>query len=177
MRRARGFTLLEVVVALAITATIIVVLQRTTADALRARARLETDVERRGALRATLVHLVREVGAAVPGTLRIQRTPAVPAPLLEFAVDEPSPVVVRYRLAERRLERSERPRYALDDEAQPATVLLPDVAGLDVRGRDAQGWHETWEESHPPQVVALALELASGERLATLVPLVAGARP
>lgn len=177
MKRARGFTLLEVVVALAITATTVAVLQRATADALRARTRLAADVERRGARSATLVHLVREVGAAVPGTLRISRTPATPSPLLEFALDEPSPVLVRYRLAERRLERSVRPRFALDDAAEPAAPLLPELAGFEVRGRDREGWHETWEASHPPQVVALELVLASGERLATIVPLLAGVRP
>jgi prepilin-type N-terminal cleavage/methylation domain-containing protein len=177
VRRAPGFTLLEVVVALAITATTVGILQRATADALRARTRLAADVERRGALRATLVHLVHEVGAAVPGTLRITRTPAVPSPLLEFAIDEPGPVLVRYRLAERRLERSARPRFALDDAAEPVALLLPDLAGFEVRGRDGEGWHETWEASHPPQVLALELELASGERLGTIVPLLAGVRP
>ena len=174
MKRAPGFTLLEVLVALAITAATVGILQRAAGDALRARARLEADVEQRGALRATLVHLVREVGAAVPGTLRIARTPAVPSPLLEFAIDEPRPVFVRYRLADRRLERITWPRFALEAAAGPATVLLPDVAALDVRGRDADGWHETWEDARPPLLVALTLELASGERLETSVPLVAG---
>jgi hypothetical protein len=56
-------------------------------------------------------------------------------------------------------------------------VLLPDVTALGVRGRDADGWHERWEDTHPPSLVALDLELASGERFETLVPLVAGARP
>jgi prepilin-type N-terminal cleavage/methylation domain-containing protein len=176
VRHAPGFTLLEVVVALAITATTIGILQRATRDALRARAQLESDVAERGVLRATLVHLVREVGAAVPGTLRIERTPAVPSPLLEFAIDEPNPLLVRYRIADRRLERSTQPRFALA-ATDPPTILLPDVAGLDVRGRDAEGWHETWEASHPPQLLAIALELTSGERLATSVPLVAGVRP
>ena len=81
MSRRGGFTLLEVVVALAITATVLVVLQRTTADAVRARTRLQDDVERRGGVRATLMHLVHEVGSAVPGTLRIAGPPATPSPL------------------------------------------------------------------------------------------------
>jgi len=177
VRRAAGFTLLEVLVALAVTATARVVLQRATTDALRARGRLVADVERRGALRATLVHLLHEVGGAVPGTLRIARTPGASGPVLEFAVEEPAPLLVRYRLDARRLERVAEPRFALGEPREPATVLLPDVAALDVRGGDGDGWRDTWEEPRSPALLALDLELGSGERLATIVPLVAGGHP
>jgi hypothetical protein len=56
-------------------------------------------------------------------------------------------------------------------------VLLPDVAALELRGRDARGWHETWEETRPPLLLAVSLALASGERLGVTTPLVAGVRP
>jgi prepilin-type N-terminal cleavage/methylation domain-containing protein len=177
VRRARGFTLLEVLVALTVTATALVILQRAGADALRARRSLVSDVERRGALRATLVHLLGEAGGAVPGTLRIARTPGGNDPTLEFAVEEPVPLLVRYRLAARRLERVVVPRFAVGDASEPATVLLPDVAAVDFRGSDGDGWHDTWEQSRSPALLALDLELVSGERLATIVPLVARGHP
>ena len=177
MKRAGGFTLLEVLVALAVTATTFVVLQRAGGDAARARGRLVADVERRGALRATLVHLLGEAGSAVPGSLRITRTPGGSGPTLEFAVEEPAPLLVRYRLAARRLERLAVPRFAVGETGEPAIVLLPDVASVEFRGGDGDGWHDTWEQPRSPTLLALDLELVSGERLATIVPLVAGGRP
>jgi len=175
-RGGGGFTLLEVVVALAVTAVAVVVLQRAVADALRARSTLAADVQQRGGVSAVLVHLVHELGGAVPGTLRIEPASAGEPSLLEFAVDEPAPLVVRYRVVEGRLERSVQPRFALGEPRDPA-VMLPDVAALGVRGRDADGWHERWENTDPPSLVALDLDLTSGERLGTVVPLVAGAQP
>jgi prepilin-type N-terminal cleavage/methylation domain-containing protein len=175
-RRSKGFTLLEVVVALAVTVTAVVVLQRAVADALRARGMLASDVQRRGGTSAALVHLVHELGGAVPGTLRIEPASGQSPALLEFAVDEPAPVIVRYRVVEHRLERSVQLRFALGDAGDP-TVMLSDVSALAVRGRDADGWHARWEDTHPPSLVALDLELGSGERFATLVPLLAGAQP
>jgi prepilin-type N-terminal cleavage/methylation domain-containing protein len=177
VKRPRGFTLLEVLVALTVTATALVVLQRAAADALHARRSLVADVERRGALRATLVHLVGEAGSAVPGTLRIARTPGGNDPTLEFGIEEPVPLVVRYRLAARQLERVVAPRFAAGDASEPATVLLPDVASVDFRGSDGNGWHDTWEQSRSPALLALDLELGTGERLATIVPLVARGQP
>jgi hypothetical protein len=168
---------LEVVVALAITATTLVVLQRASADALRARARLETDVPQRGAVRATIVHLMREVAAAVPGTLRIDRAQPLASPLLEFAVDEPAPEIIRYRMVERRLERTTTPRFAFANTGSAPVTMLGDVSGFEVRGRDRDGWHDRWDHARLPALLALELTLASGERLAATVPLLAGARP
>jgi len=176
VKRTGGFTLLEVLVALAVTAAVVVVLQRAIADALRARGVLAADVQQRGGVRAVLVHLVRELGGAVPGTLRIEPASAGVSSLLEFAVDEPAPLVVRYRVVEGRLERTVQPRFALDGTSDPA-VMLPDVTALTVRGQDDGGWHERWEDTHPPSLVALDLALASGERFGTEVPLVAGVQP
>jgi prepilin-type N-terminal cleavage/methylation domain-containing protein len=172
----RGFTLLEVVVALAITATSLVVLQRATADALRARRQLETDVQQRGVARATLAHLLREVARAVPGTLRIARS-GTPAPLLEFALDDPTPALVRYRLVEDRLERLTHPRFGLENATTRPLPLLSGVRSFTLRGRDADGWHETWDERNLPTAIAFDLVLASGEHLATSVPLMAGGPP
>jgi hypothetical protein len=168
---------LEVVVALAVTATTLVVLQRASADALRARARLETDVQQRGAVRATIVHLMREVAAAVPGTLRIDSTHARSSPLLEFAVDEPAPEIIRYRMVERRLERTTTPRFGFASTSGAPMVMLGNVRSFGVRGRDRDGWHDRWDHPRPPALLALELTLASGERLAATVPLLAGALP
>ena len=176
MKRARGFTLLEVLVALAITAAVVVVLQRAVADALRARGTLAADVQQRGGVRAVLVHLVHELGGAVPGTLRIEPARSGAPSLLEFAVDEPAPLIVRYRVVEGRLERTVQPRFALDGVSDPAP-MLSDVTALTVRGLDAGGWHERWEDTHPPSLVALDLALASGERFGTRIPLLAGVQP
>jgi len=176
VKRRDGFTLLELLVALTVTAAAVVVLQRAVADALRARGTLVADVRQRGGTSAVLVHLVHELGGAVPGTLRIEPAGADGPSLLEFAVDEPAPLVVRYRAVDGRLERSAQPRFALGEPRDP-TVMLPEVTALEVRGRDADGWHERWEDTQPPALVSLDLELASGERLGTVVPLVAGAQP
>lgn len=177
MRRRGGFTLLEAVVALAITAVVLVVLQRATGDAVRARTMLAHRVEERGALRAGLVHLVREVGTAEAGTLRLERVATTGSPVLTFAVEAPAPAVVRYRLVEAGLERTEHPRFALAPPAAPGTLLLAGVRRLDTRVRDRQGWHETWDAPRVPTLLALDFELASGERFGTTVPLAAGARP
>ena len=177
MTRRRGFTLLEVVVALAITATSLAVLQRATADALRARARVETDVQRRGAIRATLAHLLQELARAVPGTLHIARPAATRDPLLEFALDEPAPELVRYRLVEHRLERTTSPRFGLGEASARPLPLLAGVQRLTVRGRDADGWHEAWDDRRVPVAIAFDLTLDSGESFATSVPLLAGGTP
>ena len=176
MKRSRGFTLLEALVALAVTAAVVVVLQRAVADALRARGTLATDVQHRGGVGATLVHLVHELGGAVPGTLRIEPGTAEKTSLLEFAIDEPAPLVVRYRVVAGCLERAVQPRFALGDGLDAPAVMLPDVAALTVRGRDTAGWHERWEETQPPALVSLDLALTSGERGGTVVPRVAGVR-
>jgi prepilin-type N-terminal cleavage/methylation domain-containing protein len=174
--RSRGFTLLESLVALAVTAAVVVILQRAVADALRARRTLAADVERRGGVGAVLVHLVHELGGAVPGTLRIEPATAEQASLLEFAIEEPAPLVVRYRVVADRLERAVRPRFAAGDSPDEPAVMLPDVAALTVRGRDTTGWHERWEVTRPPALVSLELALTSGEQVETVVPIVAGVR-
>jgi len=173
--RRRAFTLLEVLVVLALTATLLVVLQRAIADALRARRVLGDDVLRRGAVRAVLVHLVREIGTAVPGTLRITRE-RDDSSTLEFAVDEPTPETVRYRLRHQRLERATALRFAIASDVGEAT-MLHGVRHLEVRGRDDTGWHDTWDDARPPALVAVGLELVSGERLATTLPMSAGGAP
>jgi prepilin-type N-terminal cleavage/methylation domain-containing protein len=177
MRRRRGFTLLEAVVALAVTAVVLIVLQRATGDAARARTGLAHQIEERGALRAGLVHLVREVGLAQAGTLRLERAATTGSPVLTFAVETPEPAVVRYRLVEGGLERTEQPRFALAPPAAPGTLLLAGVHGLETRVRDGDGWHETWDAPRAPTLLALEFELASGERFGTTVPLAAGVRP
>lgn len=158
-------------VALAVTVTVLVVLQRATADALRARRILADDVARRGALRAALVGLVNDLSAALPGSLRIERTaPGAPA-VLEFAVDEPAPALVRYRVVAETLERLAIPRFALTPRAPTPVPLLPGVRTLDIRGHDDDAWRDTWDAPALPVLVAFDILLTTGEHAATTVPL------
>jgi type II secretory pathway component PulJ len=169
-----GFTLLEVVVALAVTATVLVVLQRAVADALRARGILAAETARRGALRAAVVGLANDLGAALPGSFRIERgSPGAP-PVLEFAVDEPAPEILRYRVVAERLERTAIPRFALAPRDPPAVPLLSGVRALDVRGHDDEAWRETWDAPTLPVLVAFDLALTTGEHAGTTVPLLPG---
>lgn len=158
-------------VALAVTVTVLVVLQRATADALRARRILADEVVRRGALRAALVGLVNDLSAALPGSLRIERTAPGASPVLEFAVDEPTPEIVRYRVVAETLERLAVPRFALLPRAPAPVPLLPGVRTLDVRGHDDDAWHDTWEAPALPLLVAFDIALTTGEHAATTVPL------
>jgi prepilin-type N-terminal cleavage/methylation domain-containing protein len=171
-----GFTLLEVVVALAVTATVLVVLQRAVGDALRARGLLAAETARRGALRAAVLGLANDLGAALPGSLRIERgTPGAP-PVLEFAVDEPAPEILRYRVVAETLERTAVPRFALVPRAPAAVALLSGVRTLDVRGYDDEAWRETWDAPALPVLVAFDLALTTGEHAGTTVPLLPGGR-
>jgi prepilin-type N-terminal cleavage/methylation domain-containing protein len=175
--QSRGFTLLEVLVALALTAVCLVVLQRATGDAARAERRLAADVQARGTASAALAHVLAEVPRAVPGTLHVARAPTPSTPALEFVLSEPVPEVVRYRLGPGGLERLAHPRFAVSVADTPAVPLLPEARHFIVRARDAQGWHDAWDEPRPPTAIAFDLTLASGEHLATSVALLAGATP
>jgi prepilin-type N-terminal cleavage/methylation domain-containing protein len=172
----RGFTLLEVVVALAVTATVLVVLQRATADALRARGLLADATARRGALRAAVVGLASDLSAALPGSLRIERSVPGAPPVLEFATDEPAPAIVRYRVVAETLERTAIPRFALAPRNPAAVPLLSGVRTLDVRGRDDDAWRDTWDAPTLPVLVAFDLALTTGEHAGTTVPLLPGGR-
>jgi hypothetical protein len=94
---------------------VVVVLQRAVADALRARGTLAADVQRRGGVGAALVHLMHELGGAVPATLRIE-----PPARRRTVAARVRGATSRHRSSSaiacgRTLERAVQPRFALGE--------------------------------------------------------------
>jgi general secretion pathway protein J len=184
--RARGFTLVEALLALAIFGVISVLAYRATAALTDGESRLSAEAARWRTLEALFTRFEADIRQAIPRTVRAgsAREPAWLGTAYggqsalvftragsEFFV-EPAPAGQRmgYRLREGTLELAYWPALDHADAAQP--LVYPLVADdeafrLEYLTRDG-AWRESWPlfgEDPIPRAVRLALTLADGTRI------------
>jgi prepilin-type N-terminal cleavage/methylation domain-containing protein len=162
-RAAAGFTLLELMLALAATAALLALAAGAVRDATAARDRT--------ALRTTALARTEDALQALRDDLATADANAVatagvsPATLLRLARREPAPMLVTWGLEDGRLVRRE--RIALGDaaaaEPERREVKLDGVDGLTVRCAGSEGW--TAECTGPVQAIVVELQPASGAPL------------
>ena len=190
----RGVTLLETLLALALTALILGTLSRSLAGAARSRSAAGTESDRVSAARTVLLRLAAEIEAAVPETgmavdpglgpdstprLRVTAlvrsdpgtSPASDRRSISYEVDRTTGVLVR------------RERAAPAPEAGPPPEPLAVLAGvrrLAVRCFDGTEWRTRWDADVLPRAVEIALGVDDGaggtEELATTIAVALGGR-
>ncbi len=161
MHTDRGFTLLEVLVALACTAIVLLAAARAVTRAADARAHATARAADVDAARSALTALATELPAALPGTLRLERRPGG-HPALRFVVSDPAPARITWTLDGDRVARSAPSAFAADAASAPATTQVERVARFDVRALGREGWTTTWDDARLPRAVEIVLE-PSGE--------------
>ena len=190
----RGVTLLETLVALALTALVLGALSRSLAGATRSRTAATAESDRLSAVRTVLLRLAAELEAATGeagiavepedelspaagSRLRVTTivrsepgpTPASDRRSVAYEVDHDTGALVRR-------ERSA-PRPA--DTVEPL-VVLAGVRALSVRCSDGSEWRPRWDATALPRAVEVALAVDDGaggvERLATTVAPALGGR-
>lgn len=195
MRRSRGVTLLEALVALAVTALVLGALSRALAGATRVRNDAAAGADRTAAARTVLLRLAAEIEAAAPGGDFVVEPegPGVAAGarlrLTTLVRDAPGPRPTTDRRAvawavdpaSRTLVRREALRPAPEDALPPPLAVLDGVVRLGVRCTDGGTWRPRWAAGGPlPRAIALSLALDDGrggtEELATTVTVALGGR-
>jgi prepilin-type N-terminal cleavage/methylation domain-containing protein len=190
----RGVTLLETLVALALTALVLGALSRSLAGAARSRAAATAESDRLSAARTVLLRLAAEVEAATGeagivvepedelspadgSRLRVTAvvradpgpTPAGDRRAIAYDVDREAGVLLRRERA------APRPADALEPLA-----VLGGVRALSVRCSDGNEWRPRWDATALPRAVELVLAVDDGaggvERLATTVAPALGGR-
>jgi general secretion pathway protein J len=166
-----GFTLLELLIAVAIVGLIVVGLSAGLRFDLRALASQQLRVARYAevdAVATTMRGLVAEAHGVLGTATRLSFTGALPA-----ALDRPGLFDVRIALdAGRKLTLSwtaHRPPADENDPGEGTTTLLDDVAGLELAyytiGPDkVEGWQSAAAKEAPPKLVRIRLRFAQGDR-------------
>ena len=191
--RPRGFTLLETLVALAVSALVLTALYAAVGATATARVRATERAERSAAERTVLVTLAHELEAALApdptaaGVSPLRFVVVAPADgtpwsQLRFATDASDDVrLVAYRVEDGRLVRRTASRFAPpDDPEPPGTPALDAVRAFRVRAFDGTTWTTSWSAPGVPRAVEIALDVDDGAggvlELATTVSLPLGRR-
>lgn len=203
MMRARGFTLIEMLVAVAILAVLGATTWRGLGVVLETRAAVERESERWREVGMFFARLEQDFAALAPRPVRdaagrvqpaLAGLPAAPGPddaplaFTRFGApegpgDHPPPERVGYRVRDGRVEQV---RWdALDRTPRTATlarVLVADVRALELRYLDERGaWLSAWPRPDAPDAAVLpaaveaTLVLAGGERVVRVFPIAARA--
>ena len=179
----RGFTLLETLVALAVTALVLTTLAGTVRRAIAAREQATAEAERLAGTRALLLRVARELEATVSAETiadRLVAEPPAPWSTLRFTTLAGDPADARaltYRVAPGGvLVRESRSRFAPADGPDPAPVpVLERVREFRVRCFDGAAWSSGWDMPRLPHAVELTLGVDDGrggvDELATTVAL------
>lgn len=190
--RGRGFTLIEVLVALAVLAALATFAWRATASLVEGEARLASEARRWQALDALFARLEADVRAAVPRPVRVPGghegawiggpdAKGQSAFAFTRAGGEPGEpgaegVRLAYRVSGERVELLYWPTLDRGPGAEPtAYTLVEGVARLDLRYADDEGaWSERWPPQGReglPRAIVVGLTLADGARLERFVVL------
>jgi len=172
-RSAAGFTLLETLVALAITAVLLGALATTVPTALRARAIATARLERATTSRTFLLHLEHELASALAGPFLVA---GAPLPRLQFVGGAEPGEQLAYTLEAGVLVRRAAARWAVPDPSRPSMPVLDQLAGLELRAFDGARWVDTWQADVPPPAVRIRLLFADGDAVGT-VATIPTARP
>jgi len=185
-RSAKGFTLVEILVALAIFAVLAAFAWRATGALVDGEASLAGESKRWQTLDALFARIEGDVGAAVPRGIRVAggREPAWSGSIgadgqSSFAFTraggdpaEPGAEGTRigYRLAGGGVEIAYWPHLDRGAGAEPARYALADgIVRMEVRYADDEGrWTDRWPPERTeglPSAIAIALTLAEGGRI------------
>jgi len=158
--RAHGFTLLETLVALAVTAVVLTALATAVPAALRANEAARARLEQATAARGFLLHLERELTTALAEPVTVA---GAPAPRLEFTGGSEPGTRLAYTLERGAIVRRSRPRFAPPDPQAPGVPVLDGVGALSLDAFDGREWLATWQASRPPEAVRVRLRFTDGE--------------
>jgi len=165
VKSSHGFTLVETLVALAVTAVVLAALATAVPATLRANAVATARLDQATAARALLLHLERELATAMPEPFLL--APA-PAPRLEFTGGaEPGQRVV-YEVLRDALVRRTGPRFTPLDPQAPGVRVLEHVAAITLEAFDGRDWIAAWQTSGPPEAVRIRIRFTDGESLGTV---------
>ena len=178
--RCAGFTLLETLVALAITAVILAALGEVVLHTATARTRATAAADRTGAGRTVLLRLAREIEAAVPpvapgadaaGERLVVDTPADrgASSTLRFVTLGPPATPGAsdlHALTYAREVDPQRPDTAVlvrrAGSSAAAQTMLTGIRRFRVRCFDGGAWHDGWERGPLPRAVEVEVDLDDG---------------
>lgn len=176
--RARGFTLIEVMLALAIFSIILAALYGTFFLAHKAVDGLDDSLLRMHELRMTFDTMQRELEAATAGTdspfvvkdRDIYGKDASQITLTTLASPSPGLLRVSYYVADEDgrlvLYKSLLPVYGSKEEA-PSDMeapVLEDIEGFTVEIKRGDTWTKTWDDSKPPEEMRLTISIRIQDR-------------
>jgi general secretion pathway protein J len=191
-----GFTLVEMLIAIAILGIILGVAYRVLDTMLATRDRVSEEYRRWRDVARAVAWIERDLDALQARPIRDQsdrlaaalvgsasRTPAEQAGIAFTRSGDPeeggrgaAPRRVGYRVHDGALERlSWRVLDQAPRSTPTATAILTGVAGLGVRYRDAQGqWQQEWSRPTLPTALNITIRLATGERITRVIAVQAG---
>ena len=168
----RGFTLLETVLALGITAVLLTALATAIPTALETRRTATARLDHATTLRAVLVHLDRELTGALAEGFVVDDGPR---PSLRFVGGAEPGLQLAYAIEDGALVRRTAPRGAAppDRHARP-TILLPGVRACRLEAFDGTVWRSTWSAEAPPLALRVHLTLDDGAIVDRVVVIATG---
>lgn len=170
----RGMTLLELVVAMAVSMLVVVVAAQALHQSWETRDHVRAESDRLAAVRGVFLLLTRELEQARPGDLRVERPPGALSPRLETGHDVPTPLLISYQVRDQVLRRRERLRFAARDDTRDV-ALLTGVRAFGVQCLADGEWHASWDRPTLPEAFRVTLELSDDVHLATtIVPVTRG---
>ena len=192
--RQRGFSLVELLVAMAVLAVIASVSFRGLGSVLESESRVQTETRRWNEVAAAFAHMGRDLSLAIARPVRDSTDRVRPALVIENMADEASDQLVLTRLGNGAASQGEMRRIgyrvregileyllwpavdAAPGTAPSATPILENVAGLQLRALNQSGsWTALWPGGLQANALPRALEaqivLAGGERVNRVFPL------
>jgi prepilin-type N-terminal cleavage/methylation domain-containing protein len=166
--RAHGFTLLEILVALAVTAVLLAAIARAVPTALAARTAAVGRLERATTAGAALAAIERELATALPEPVVVATGPT---PKLEFTGGLEPGERIAYSLERGTLVRRAAPRRALDGPGGAGRPLLHDVAAVELAAFDGRAWTPTWALADAPAAIRLHVVFTDGDAIETVAPI------
>jgi prepilin-type N-terminal cleavage/methylation domain-containing protein len=171
--RRGGFTLIETMVALGLTAVVLAALAVAVPAAMRAERGARARLERATTARTVLIHLERELANALAEPVVVSATPR---PLLEFTGGTEPGERLAYTIEGTTLVRRAAPRFATEPDigsgggsgGGPGVRVLADVAALEVRAFDGREWLAQWHASVVPEAVRVRIVFTDGDAVATV---------
>jgi prepilin-type N-terminal cleavage/methylation domain-containing protein len=165
--RADGaFTLVETLVALAVTSVLLAALATVVPAALRAQEGSRARLGRAAAADAALGRLARELATALDEPFVLDAARA----RLAFSGGEEPGERLAYVVAGGALVRRATPRFAPEDEAARGTSVLGDVRAVELAAFDGREWVAAWRRDRPPAALRVRIVFTDGETLGTVVP-------